>query len=305
MGEQRHECKKVYIFRQVRPFPLARPRATLQEMNETYAPFLPDESLTPHDSFLRSERAASQAEPRDPTLREYWKRGYIALRGLFSAEEIAGWSDECNRLLQSEYVRPDNIRSPFRMNSGEYPERIDPVVDISPVFSDLVHDARIISVVESIFADKALLFKDKLIFKAPGTRGYTMHQDQAWWQLCPADDILSVSIQIDGANAANGCIELFPGAHGRMLTPPGARTNFRPEELAQVDASTGQKIETQPGDVLIFHSLAPHQSGTNTAEVFRRSFYLTYSAARGGDFYAQQLENYKKYSPSEKQTYFR
>ena len=256
------------------------------------------------EDFLRSSHLASASLEPDPIVREYWSRGYIRLAGLFAPEEIAGWSAECDRLLQSGFVFPENIRTPFRMNSGDFPERIDPVVDISPVFSALAADPRITAVIKAIFRDKALLFKDKLIFKAPGTKGYTPHQDQAWWQLCPADDILSVSIQIDGATAANGCIELFPGWHGKMLTPAGQRTNLRPEEFALIDPGTGEKIETVPGDVLIFHSLAPHQSATNTAEVFRRSFYLTYSAERCGDFYEEQLEAYKKYSPSEKQTVF-
>lgn len=263
-----------------------------------------DETVKPTESFLHSTRIASAAEQADPLVREYWTRGFLALRGLFRPEEAAGWAAECDRLLGSDYVRPENIRTPFRMKSGNYPERIDPIVDISPVFTDVMRDPRITRVVESILVGKALLFKDKLIFKAPGTEGYTMHQDQAWWQLCPADDILSVSIQIDGANAVNGCIEMFPGYHGHLLTPAGIRTNFRAEELARVDASVGEKIETLPGDVLIFHSLTPHQSFRNTADVFRRSFYLTYSAERGGDFYDRQLVNYKKYSPSEKQTYF-
>jgi len=250
-----------------------------------------------HESYLNSSLISTAAFEPDPLIREYWTRGYISLRGLFKPEEIAAWSEECDRLLRSEFVFQENIRTPFRMNSGEWPERIDPAVDISPVFSALASNSRIIKVVEGIFRDKALLFKDKIIFKAPGTQGYSMHQDQAWWQLCPADDILSVSIQIDGASAANGCIELFPGYHGKLLTQPGVRTNFRKEELALIDPSTGEKIETVPGDVLIFHSLAPHQSATNTANVSRRSFYLTYSAARNGDFYTQQLENYKKYAP--------
>lgn len=264
-----------------------------------------DENLTPDECVLTSERASRFAEQHNPVVREYWERGYIRLRGLFGAEEIAAWSKEADRLLQSDYVRPGNIRSPFKMNSGNCPERIDPVVDISPVFSALAKDTRVTAIVDQIFVDRALLFKDKLIFKAPGTSGYSMHQDQAWWQLCAADDILSVSIQIDGANASNGCIELFPGTHHRMLTPAKERTNFRPQELAQIDPAIGEKMETQPGDVLIFHSLAPHQSGTNVADVFRRSFYLTYSAARCGDLYAQQLENYKKYTKSETLTYFR
>ena len=257
------------------------------------------------EAFARSTRySTAEAEP-EPEARDYWKKGYLHLRGMFRPEEIAAWQAECDRLLGMDFVRAENIRTQFRMNSGSCPERIDPVVDVSPLFSAVAHDPRIVSHVETIFRDKALLFKDKLIFKAPGTLGYTMHQDQAYWQLCPADDILSFSLQIDGATAENGCIELFPGYHERMLTPVGKRTNFREEELALVDPASGVKIETRPGDVLIFHSLAPHQSGTNTADVFRRSLYLTYSAARNGDFYAEQLKRYLDYSAEQSQSYFK
>ena len=182
------------------------------------------------------------------------------------------------------------------MDSAIVPERIDPVVDVSPLFAQLVQDERILTVLRAIWQDEPVLFKDKIIFKMPGVAGYTMHQDWAWgWQeLCPADDILSVSIQIDGANAANGCIEVFPGYHDRLLTPPGLQTNFRDEELRQVDASTGIKMETRPGDVLIFHSLPPHQSGTNTADCSRRSLYLTYNAARARNLKEAYYEGYRE-----------
>ena len=258
-----------------------------------------------YDTYLTSEHIREADRESDPLLREYWSNGYIALRGLFTKDDVRRWSDECDRLLKSEYVFKNNIRTPFRMNSGDRPERIDPVVDISKVFASVVADPRITDVVGAIFRDRPLLFKDKLIFKAPGTDGYTMHQDQAYWQLCPADDILSVSIQIDGANAANGCIELFPGYHGRLFTPAKMRAQMRPEDIAQLDLSTGKKIETQPGDVLIFHSLTPHRSERNLDTTSRRSIYLTYSAARNGDFYAQQLRNYLAYNGSEELNEFK
>ncbi len=252
----------------------------------------PHTMSTLHDPITHSTRFNSAAAERDPRVRDYWRDGYVALRGLFGTEEIAAWSAECDRLLHSDLVQPHNVRTPFRFNSGNAPERIDPVLDISPIFAGLINDPRILTIVEAIFQDTPLLFKDKLIFKAPGTDGYSMHQDQAWWQMCSADDMLSVSIQVDGATAANGCIELFPGYHDRLLTPAGTLCNFRAEERAQVDLSKGEKIETQPGDVLIFHSLAPHQSSTNLANVSRRSLYLTFSAARVGDLYREHLEKY-------------
>jgi hypothetical protein len=227
--------------------------------------------------------------------KEYWEKGYVAMRGLFSPEEIAGWKAESDRLLQQDWVDPNNIRTPYRMNSTIAPERIDPVFDVSPLFQKLMADERILSVLQDIFGEEALLFKDKLILKLPGVEGYTMHQDWAWgWQdLCPADEILSVSIQIDGADASNGCIELFPDYHHKLLTPAGVQTNFRAEEIAEIDLSTGVKMETQSGDILIFHALTPHQSGRNNAAYSRRSLYLTYNAKRAGDLKAKYYDDYK------------
>lgn len=245
---------------------------------------------------LRPTHDHDHARPDvDPAvLRTYREKGYVALRGLLSPAEVAAAGAECDRLLALDLVDPHNIRTPFRFNSGERPERIDPVLDLSPLFAALGRDERLLGPVRAIFGgDEPLLFKDKLILKAPGTDGYAMHQDQAWWQLCPADGILSVSVQIDGADAANGCIELFGGYQDRMLSPEGELRNLNAAEIATVNPRDGEKIETQPGDVLIFHSLAPHQSGKNLADKSRRSLYLSYSAASHGDLHATYYERYK------------
>ncbi len=225
---------------------------------------------------------------------EYTERGYIKLSGLFSPEEVATWQKECERLQGLDLVNPNNLRTPFKNQDIPYPEKIDPVADISPLFTSLIADERVTRVLDAIFNDKALLFKDKIIYKLPGMNGYSTHQDWAWgWQhLAPANDMLSVSFQIDGADATNGCIELFEGYHGSLLTPPGEERNFLEEEKKLIDPARGQKMETVAGDVLVFHSLTPHQSGKNLATYPRRSLYLTYNAARCGNLREEYYEHY-------------
>lgn len=226
----------------------------------------------------------------------YARDGFLHLRGLFSAAETAAFQEECDRLLNLEIVHPDNIRTPFRMDSGSAPERIDPVVDISPAFAALADDPRLVSIVRALFQDTPVLFKDKLIFKLPGTNGYTTHQDQAWWQLCPPDDILSVSVQIDGGGGHNGGIELFGGYQDRLRTPENVMRNWTPDEEAEwLDPKRSCLPQTEPGDVLIFHSLTPHRSGRNTsAGSPRRSLYLSYSASRSGDLHHVYYEKYRE-----------
>ena len=225
---------------------------------------------------------------------EYAQRGFVKLSGLFTAEEVATWQAECDRLQRLDVVHPNNKRTPFKAPEVPYPEKIDPVADISPLFTALIADKRVTHVLDAIFNDDALLFKDKIIYKLPGMNGYGMHQDWAWgWQhLAPANDLLSVSFQIDGADAANGCIELFEGYHGSLLTTPGEERGFLDEEKALIDPARGHKMETKAGDVLIFHSLTPHQSGKNLATYPRRSLYLTYNAARAGNLREEYYEHY-------------
>lgn len=234
---------------------------------------------------------------------QYHRTGYLVLRQWFTEEEAKQWQQECERLLTlDEYTDPDNLRSGYRVfeNGERVIERIDPVHDISPVFNNLTKSERILNPVRQLFNNDTHLFKDKLIFKLPGVSGYTMHQDASWWQGFPYKRLLSVMVAIDGATKENGGLELFPGYHHQLITPTGELRNMNEEEIAQIDQSRGELVETRPGDIIIFHSLAPHQSGPNTANYSRRQLYLTYSDAKYGDLYRDHQQHYHRYTTNAK-----
>ena len=82
----------------------------------------------------------------------YRETGYLVLRNAFDGYEVEAWQAECDRLgKETTIVNPENIRTPFKHGSTVNPERIDPVIDISPVFKSLANDRRITNVVREIF----------------------------------------------------------------------------------------------------------------------------------------------------------
>jgi 2-aminoethylphosphonate dioxygenase len=224
-------------------------------------------------------------------LEEYRARGYLLLRGLFDAEEVAAWDAESRRLLRLGLGHEENVRAVlYRAGAGlSVLDRLSPVVDISPVFAALARDPRIMRPLAELYGGDMLLFKDKLIYKMIGVPGYPLHQDYSSWQTFPRD-LANVLVSIDAADATNGGVEFFPGYHGALLSAPGELRYMNDDESKQLDLASGETLKTGPGDAIIFDCLTPHRSGVNDSNRLRRQLYLTYSSAANGDMYGRQLE---------------
>lgn len=223
---------------------------------------------------------------------EYRRKGYVLLRGFFSADEAAAWDVESRRLLTLGLGHRDNWRSvTYRTNMGlTILDRLGPVIDISPAFKRLVQEKRILQPLRELYGEEMLLFKDKIIYKMLGVPGYKIHQDYSSWQVFPKD-LVNVIVSIDAADEENGGVEFFLGYHDRLLSTPGEIRHMNRTEAEQIDFSRGEMVRTRPGDMVIFDCLTPHRSGINKSERLRRQLYLTYSSARNGDLYQRQLEH--------------
>ncbi len=228
--------------------------------------------------------------------RNYKEKGYVIVRNVFSASEVAAFQAEADRLLASDYVDPDNLRTRPQVGVDGMlrVEKFDPVVDISPVFYAAANDPRILGALKQAYGEPFRLFKDKLIFKLPGANGYTMHQDFTYWHPFPRP-LVSVSIAIDAAEAANGALEVFAGYHHAMISPPRELRNMNDDEIATIDPAKGELVETVAGDITVFDCLTPHRSARNTADRPRRQLFLTYSATRHGDLSEAHAAHYREY----------
>jgi len=228
-------------------------------------------------------------------LSDYERQGFLVLRAVFNSTEVDELKAESEVLLKRrELMDPHNLRcrwQPHEVTGALLFETFDPVVDIAPACARVAADLRILDVLAMLYGEPPCLFKDKLIFKPPGARGYDLHQDYIAWPGFPRT-FITVLVAIDPAAAANGCTEVFPGYHRRgYLSPPDGRHPVLPEGVC--DEHTRVELDLSPGDIALFGCFTPHRSAANRSDGWRRQLYLSYNATSEGG--QQRERHYRQY----------
>jgi hypothetical protein len=216
---------------------------------------------------------------------QYHERGFVLLHSFFEPQVLRALADAAERLWNDDcgLIARENLRCrfmPHHQNGESLFECFDPVIDLSPAMASAACDKRLLDVLSHIYGEQAHLFKDKLIFKPAGARGYPLHQDYIAWEGFPKS-FLTVLIPIDPATEENGCTVVYEGYHQSELFTP-ADGKFHPTPRECVSGSRRVALEMQPGDIAIFHGFTPHESNPNRTLSARRQLYLSYNAHRDG-----------------------
>lgn len=252
-----------------------------------------------------------------PSLRPQWDRdGFVIVRGLFDPAEIAEAAADADRVREqfAHLVNVKNFRCRWSDNvfTGECQfDAFDPVIDLSPACHRLAYDHRLFDLLEDLYGGPACLFKDKLIFKLPGAKGYGLHQDWIAW----GDDrfprsFLSLLVPLDPADENNGCTLVYPGYHhsGPLTATDG---NYHELPAGMVDEATAVPLVLEVGDVAVFGGFTPHRSNPNLSDRPRRQLYFSYTKESDGgelrerhyqDFHVYLKRKYAEYGKT--QTYF-
>ncbi len=226
---------------------------------------------------------------------QFDRDGYLVLRGLLDAAQVARMA----ALIEDIAAQPpvaggamlyyeDSRTQPGRRILS----RIEKFADPGQPFAVLLRESGLHAAVEALIGEAAVLFKEKVNFKLPGSGGFEPHQDvQAGW-----DDyapwFLSVAVAIDDSHAGNGGLEIAPGQHRRGWI--GER--WKPLTPAQTEGMRFEPVPLAPGDAVAFDGFLPHQSAPNASGAPRRNLYLTYNRARDGDhrerYFADKRRNF-------------
>lgn len=236
--------------------------------------------------------------------KSYWEKGYAVFSGIFNTEEVAGLQREADRIWGLDSINKNNLRVEFRKSIlNEYiPDRLDPVLDISPLFSEMVFNKRLLHIVQGLLKSRTFIneqvqiLRCKLIMKESGTPGYTLHTDYPYWKFLGLDPnhFITVFIAIDDADEESGTLAVYPYTH-TMILPVNPKDEFDIDEEEFSKLGLVSIIpELKAGDVLAFHSLLAHKSGMNLSLHSRRVLIPTYVPAtfQSGKAYDKYYEWY-------------
>ncbi len=245
---------------------------------------------------------------------DYERDGFIVVRGLFDPIEIRSAADEADRTMSEfkQLIDTKNLRCRWQDNvfTGECQfDAFDPIIDLSPPCRVLARHPRLLDLIHELYGEPACLFKDKLIYKLSGAKGYGLHQDWIAWERFPKS-FNSVLVPLDPADEANGCTIVYPGYHTNgPLTPPDG--SYRELPADTVSEAKAVPLVLAPGDVAVFGGFTPHRSNANLSDRPRRQLYFSYTKQSDGgdlrdqhyiDFRAWLTTKYAEYGKTE--TYF-
>ena len=120
-----------------------------------------------------------------------------------------------------------------------------------------------------------------------GTR-LPWHQDR--WNNLDRDPEITIWTALDPATHENGCVEIIPGSHHRLLNPDHPSGFLTPEQAAAHCRENVVPLELLPGEAVLLHNWLLHSSDTNRSDQSRRAFSVCYLDAATRDTQGQPVD---------------
>jgi len=218
---------------------------------------------------------------------DFYNRGYIILRDIFSVGEIEEMRAGIDRLQQmSQGIETEKMRngSKFVVQNGLL-ERVVWAGAAEPVLLKYGRDLRLSSLARQILeSDQANHLINQVHFKLPGGGFYPWHQDSAhrgygtsdWLDVNGKGSYVQIVTAIDEATMENGPLLFIPFScgSGHLSLPYDKNRQTFSEKFNSADAVTALM---QPGDVALFGPYTVHGSETNNSDKPRRIFINGYA----------------------------
>ena len=228
---------------------------------------------------------------------EFQDKGYVLVRGLFSAEEVAAYRQHYMDLRQvGTYPGDfDGVDMTSTDPLKKYPRMIH-MHRWDQMSMDWMIDARLRDCMAKMLGREPYAVQTMLYFKPPGARGQALHQDQSYLRVQPGT-CLAAWLALDRCDEQNGCLRVVPGTHDLPeLCTVSADTSqsFTDVTVPIPEGMSAEPVIMEAGDVFFFNGQVIHGSFPNaTTDRFRRSLighYIVGDAEQVAKYYHPVLQ---------------
>lgn len=227
----------------------------------------------------------------DGLIEQYHELGFLAIDNVFSHQQVEAARAGMSELISGSHPQFHGVQlESFAKSDGKEREPINTeqrelavrklmrFVDYNSALRAMAEHQPLLDVVKRLMAGREpKLFQDMALSKPPGGREKPWHQDNAYFQLDPAEPVVGVWIALDQATIANGCMHLIPGTHREG---PVVHFHRRDWQICDTQVRHDQAaVPLSPGGLLIFNGLLHHGTPTNHTNQRRRALQYHYAPA--------------------------
>jgi len=213
---------------------------------------------------------------------EFQNRGFVLTPDVLNATDLENYA----AAVDAEVVRrtADDQRSVDEKSTYEQSfVQCMRLWETSPSVADLSFHAGLAGIAAQLLqVPSVLMWQDQALYKEPGGRETTPHQDLTFWPLGEAA-LVSAWIPFDAVHADNGAMSYVPGSHeaGRLRVVDITH-NTDPYDILTdpvLNGAAPEQVPVKPGSVIWHHGLTVHQASANNTTATRRVFTIVYLSA--------------------------
>ena len=198
-------------------------------------------------------------------LKQYQEEGYLAPIDILSKDEALAAREEIE-LIEKEM--PNEINKAGRYN----------VHLISPKLDSIVHNSKILDVIESIIGKNILVCSTTLFIKNPNEQGFvSYHQDAKYIGLEPHNWV-TAWVALTDSYEENGCMKMWPRSHLKIKdhNEKFNKSNLltRGQTVENVPKNEVELVELKAGQMSLHHPRIVHGSGINKSNDRRIGFVI-------------------------------
>ncbi|WP_128893920.1 phytanoyl-CoA dioxygenase family protein [Longirhabdus pacifica] len=207
---------------------------------------------------------------------QFLEQGYLIVKNVYQEDELKALNQQYFNIWLELMAAGKIVQNSQRPLETLYPNRLRDFHRDNQEITDFMLKREALQLLEFLLEEDILAVQSNYYFKPPGTKGLGFHQDNVHIGIEP-DTSYAIWVSVDATNEENGSLNIVPGTHKMDMTEieviPGSSNAFGSELQQKPKGYTTVKVNTEPGDIVIFTGNIYHGSSKNKSQYrYRRSF---------------------------------